>query len=356
MIKQKCSLCGGRLADGRCTLCGLDNSVYERECPRRTAISAVEDTGGEKKTEKGRRGNNVRQSAAAVGKKKNSAGRGSRIIAFTVLAVVLLSFLPSIIDAVESVLRNIQPESGFTDIYEDDTYIDYSSEDYQQYFSDGGAYADVTREIPEDGDDYEVVLGNGIYRTGVHIPEGVYRAELVEGAGTVNITDKENSIYETVYFGADEEYGQTASLDNIRLYNDSDLKIESGVIVKFTTENAQPPVQEILENPLKKALTLTPDTYRAGDGVLPEGVYDISARSVEEDTFGYTSIILNYPNGEVQNFWADGPEFAVTSDEYSDRNIRNVVIPAGTDVSVTYGDAVFIPGEGYYDVDYSEYE
>ena len=77
---------------------------------------------------------------------------------------------------------------------------------------------------------------------------------------------------------------------------------------------------------------------------------------MEEDTFGYTSIILNYPNGEVQNFWVDGPEYAVTSDEYSDRNIRNVVIPAGTDVSVTYGDAVFIPGEGYYDVDYSEYE
>ena len=31
MLKKKCSLCGGPLEGGRCTLCGLDNSVYERE-------------------------------------------------------------------------------------------------------------------------------------------------------------------------------------------------------------------------------------------------------------------------------------------------------------------------------------
>ena len=35
MFKKKCSLCGGRLENNRCTLCGLDNSIYEQRRPVR---------------------------------------------------------------------------------------------------------------------------------------------------------------------------------------------------------------------------------------------------------------------------------------------------------------------------------
>ena len=31
MAKWRCSLCGGKLSEGRCILCGLDNTIYKRE-------------------------------------------------------------------------------------------------------------------------------------------------------------------------------------------------------------------------------------------------------------------------------------------------------------------------------------
>ena len=31
MKGKRCNLCGGRLQENRCELCGLDNSIYERE-------------------------------------------------------------------------------------------------------------------------------------------------------------------------------------------------------------------------------------------------------------------------------------------------------------------------------------
>ena len=41
MLKKKCSLCGGPLEGGRCTLCGLDNSVSERETAALRAAAAA---------------------------------------------------------------------------------------------------------------------------------------------------------------------------------------------------------------------------------------------------------------------------------------------------------------------------
>lgn len=89
--------------------------------------------------------------------------------------------------------------------------------------------------------------------------------------------------------------------------------------------------------------------------MVPEGIYDLTADTSEEDDYGYSSITLIYPNGDSRYLWADGPDYAVTTPQYTDISVRNIVIPEGTEISVEYGDVILTPGEGYYDVDYSEF-
>ena len=44
MLKKKCSLCGGDLVNNRCTFCGLDNSIYDRERSIRRSISSQSES------------------------------------------------------------------------------------------------------------------------------------------------------------------------------------------------------------------------------------------------------------------------------------------------------------------------
>ncbi len=371
MAKGRCSLCGGKLSGGRCTLCGLDNSIYRRE---RSYAKSGSSRYGSWKEERSHTAPPAQEKPlhsiphtqkpetghAAGGRQKLAGnvqrpGRGSAvrrkpgtwgcITAVIILAAVLLNFLPDLIEFGEEIIRDISGESSDSGM-SGDTY---------DVMQDYDPYEYVTRQIPAAGEPYETVAGAGVYKVGVHIPEGVYRAELEEGSGALSISDEENGIYYSVYFDPDEGYGWVTEEDDIRLYNGAELKIDSGVILKLSAENAQPLVQTAAENPLTEPVTLEAGTYVAGEGELPEGIYDITAKEEREDEYGYTSISIIYPNGSTEFFWVDGPDYALTTENYTDISVKNIVIPAGTEISVEYGDAVLTPGEGYYDVDYSQY-
>lgn len=353
MAKWRCSLCGGKLSNGRCTLCGLDNTVYKRKIAY-SGNTPQDKSAQEQKTHAGTEAarqisqpNTDTKRTAPVARRKK--GKSSRLPVIVILIIILAAVLPTVIEIVQTVIQDISSDSAaVSDTYFGDSYDEDFSADYDPY-----EY--VTREIPDTGETWETVLGNGIYRVGVHVPEGVYRAEVVEGAGSVAITDEENYIYDSVFLGTEEEYGQSPEEEDIRLYNGADLQIDSGVIVKLSTENAQPLVKETSENPLTESVSLQEGTYVSGDGTIPEGVYDLSVKTAEGD-YGYSSITLLYPDGDSRYLWAEGPDYAVTSSQYTDISVRNIVIPEGTEVSVEYGDVVLTPSAGYYDVDYSEYE
>lgn len=420
MARWRCGLCGGKLSGGKCLLCGLDNSIYGRERmwqeeaarqeareagvsrtsrTYREAAAAKSSSTGKKQSgsgqhirpqsgEYGKSGpysgarssagsyagsshtgtaRSVKQPAGGAAadkfnpvqasRKKRGGEKRGRITGSIVLIIVLLSFAPGVMNILESLNSDADTSDSIVDFSADDTYYDDSVfNDYQYIFEDADPYEYVQREIAAEGEARELLLGGGFYRTGVHIPEGVYRAELVAGNGEISVRDETNSIYMHIYFGEDEEYGEVTAQDDIRLYNGAELEISGGLIVRLITENAQPFAQETAENPLTQQTILAEGEYSAGDGGLPEGIYDISAKTGDDDGYGYTSVSLLYPNGYSAYMWIDGPDYAVTADGYTDTAMKNVVIPAGTEISVSYGDAVFTPGEGYYDVDYSEYE
>ena len=146
-------------------------------------------------------------------------------------------------------------------------------------------------------------------------------------------------------------------MDDLRLYNGADLDVGEGVLVRLTTDNAQPLTAEPYPAGSTDTYSLPEGEYRAGTGAseIPEGIYDISIAENESDPFGYASITLLYPNGLSGYYWADSPALATDAEGYTSAGVKNVVIPDGTEISVTYGDIVLTPGQACYDVDYTDY-
>lgn len=372
MFKKKCSLCGGRLENNRCTLCGLDNSIYEQRRPVRQSTmepahrvqtprpnpSSASSSGTKSASQKKQAQHMPRQPGSIQPPRRiqvqnmqpqdKKSKYSSRIVLLTIVITVSLIVLSFILSLQNGDDDHIWSDEGYVWSDEYDTY-DYSDYDPYEY---------VTREIPEIGETYETVLGNGIYRIGVHVPEGIYRAELSEGTGSIQIKDEENGIYHYVTFGTDTEYDQVTEEEDIRLYNGADLLVDSGVILRFVTENAQPPVQETQENPLKEPVSLEAGNYTAGSDMtpqIPQGIYDITALDTLTDEYGYSSVTLTYPNGSSEYLWIDSSDYAPVTDEYTDISAKNIVITDGTEITVEYGSVTLMPGKGYYDVDYTQY-
>lgn len=284
MAGYRCRLCGGRLSGGKCLLCGLDNSIYDRErlwqetavrqeerkgkTPRTpvtyktSSVAAKRDSGtNSHKSAQHSRGQAdavYRKNAAHTAVQANplfsagqqrsagsasgirfSTGRRGGIMAVVIAGIVLISFLPGVIESGESIFS--EPDAPDFLVDDDIYYYDDSGlEDYEELFSEEDLYEYVTREIPEEGEYQELILENGFYTVGTDIPEGVYRADLVEGSGVLNVTDDENGIYMGTYFDEDDDVNGVISQTDIRLYNGAAIEIDSGVILKLTTANAQP--------------------------------------------------------------------------------------------------------------------
>ena len=369
MAKSRCRLCGGKLAGSRCTFCGLDNTCYDRDYTYQKALSRQRRV--ERKVENHTPARPAqaasappprspqpsaprsapaaaprpayRPSSVPSPKRRNGAAKISVII---IIIFIFVSVLASALPALEEAAGSLFSANTYSSLYSDG--YDWDDDDWDPY-------GFVTREIPETGEAYETVIGPGIYQIGIHIPEGVYHAELLSGEGGVDITDNENSIYDYTYFGTDEEYDEVTGLDDIRLYSGAELNIDSSMLIRLSTENAQPLTEQPYAAETDGTYRLPEGEYTAGTDGLPEGIYDISVDTDPDEPYGYANIILLYPDGSSEYFWADSPESAVSIDGYSSAGVKNVVIPDGTEVSVEYGDILLTPGQGCYNVDYDSY-
>ena len=224
--------------------------------------------------------------------------------------------------------------------------VDSLFSDNDSTLDDYDPYEYVTREIPEDGTDYEVTLSNGFYQVGIHIPEGIYHIERAGGSADLHIADSENIIYDSLWFGDETEYDEITEADDIRLYNGSEISITGGGFLFFTTGNAQPFTQETAANPLTGSFILEEGTSTAGEDI-PEGIYDIIP--AEDAGSIWFSLDLLYPNGYSEYLWTPG------SSEASEKRILNVIIPDGTELTLDGDPIELVPAEGYFEADLSDY-
>ena len=374
----RCSLCGSRLNNGKCEFCGLDNRMYDRnylkdpyhlaeiareaDTPKAppgqtqrppgtsgrsgsTAQKTVFTANPPARHGAGSSSRRQKQDVSSWQKRQNSRASRSRAVIVIVILVILICIAgPVLFQIGKSVIETgTVPD---TDSWQSAVDSLFSDDDSSLDLNDYDAYDYVTREIPEDGTDYEVTLSDGFYQVGIHIPEGVYHVELAEESADLHIADTENIIYDSVWFGDETEYDEVTEADDIRLYNGAEISITGGGSLLFTTDNAQPFTQETAANPLTESFILEEGSSTAGE-YIPEGMYDILL--AETDEYISFGLEISYPNELSEYLWASN-----SSGEPEER-IRNVIIPAGTELTLDGGPVKLEPSEGYFEADLSDY-
>lgn len=136
-------------------------------------------------------------------------------------------------------------------------------------------YENVSYDLSETGESFEFVLSQGEYLVGTHLPEGHYHVDLVKGSSGFSITNPSQGIYDWYYFSP--ENGETVQLDDLPLYQDTQLIVSGGAYLALatdcgqidamyeTTVNSLPPEEITLEEGI---------FYRVGTD-LAAGVYDL---------------------------------------------------------------------------------
>lgn len=355
-MAAKCRLCGGKLKQNRCELCGLDNSVYDREerelCRRQKDIES-KAAAGRTKASAGPRAVVTKKSGTTSGSavhtgtgalRKRSLQGKKRITGITVtviLFVMLAGLIPALLQGAGTVLEGIFDGQGES----------YSLSENYSYVSEDDPYAYVTREIPDTGSSYEALIGSGVYQIGVHIPEGTYRIELWGGSGGVMLDDYDNIIFEYDSFGEEEEYGEVMEKEDVRLYNGARLTVDGGVVIRILTSNAQPLVQEITENPNQETIILEEGSYVSGEA-FSEGMYNICPEN-EEDLFLYVTV--SYPNENTDYFYPEINTYEAGGERYEENGVKNVIFPSGTQIEVEGGTVMLEPSAEYYKINYDNY-
>lgn len=208
-------------------------------------------------------------------------------------------------------------------------------------------YEYLERELLETGEHYETELEPGEYLVGVHLPEGAYTAELLEGSASFNVDDFENGINLWQAFGTDEEYNQVETLEDIRLFTGAHVSVDVGVVLQMTTENGQTEQLEAIPNPLTETVTLKKDETMAAGEDFPAGVYDLSSTSDR------TELRCKIPDEDYEEGFYEISYWLSADDRYD--ICRNVYLREGVEITAEEGQLLLTPSEFIGSGDYEEY-
>ena len=314
-MRRRCSLCGGKLNGNICTECGLDNSKNDDQYvtlensgheESLTHVHTEEEKPYEGKTmtrENVRKAKNADKNAkkaaakkasknAAAGKANstgngysaanasyNTAGTGYRQTGNQSYSYTSSSMQQSSRPVKKKkkfgkflvgfvIIAAFAGELGGTIIHEVQNYFeDYTYDDSDSYTEDD-PYSDVQEVKPDEGEVYEADLTAGIYKGGVHIPQGTYTLTC---SGRVELIDSKNNIWTQYYFGDDYEDSQE-EVSGFEVFPGCYVVVEDTLELHMMAENAQMDLTGI-SNPLTESKAVS-DNFTVGKDV-PAGVYDV---------------------------------------------------------------------------------
>lgn len=378
MFEKRCSLCGGKLRGNICTECGLDNSKSDanyvssgsthrlgegmthehkdNENPMAGKTVTKDWIEQEKRAAKARRqgtgstNSQTYQSAGRSTSTYHSSGyqstatstRSGRKKKHSLFGIVILIFI--LFSVVSSIFDAIRTNYEEWDSKQDSYWESGDSETEAEY--DPYGYAE--RELSEDGETYDIDLSAGVYKGGVHIPEGRYTVECFSEDGNaassymeLSLNDDENSIYIHEYF----EEGETIQIEDLRVYEEAILEVEGRGILKFHSENAQVGDMQFLSNPNTKSYEVK-ESFVVGKDVEP-GVYDVICKS-GSGIFDYS---VEHEDGyEIYCGKLIGDDNSSFAGE-----IKNIVLPKGVTVDITGMTVELIPSESIESEDYEDF-
>lgn len=327
-MAKNCSLCGGRVVNGICTECGMDNrknddkylkQLNQGECDKKllTHIHSQDEQRADtwkvrektaekeavklqpkyqKKEDFGKaenfgssgdfrkadwkkhtgNGSLYKSSAKSYGSKKASTGnKKGRLALVITIGATLLSMGMTIIPLFESGHGTLEP-----DIQE--------AVDVESWYEMTPVYPDIS----EVGAPFDAELTAGIYKVGVHIPEGNYNID-IDKQTTLQINNPELSYYDFLS-GGNGAY----IIEGQPLYAGSWLTVGDGGKVHFKTENGQTNTVEPMQvNPLTEVNEVSGELVSGID--FEPGVYDLS---VVNDEFGNFEVYLSEETDMLSQF------------------------------------------------------
>lgn len=347
MKKFECQLCGGKLHNGRCELCGWVNQSESHYLLNKSSCDAQPLTHVHKKkisdsnktvtvSKNGiSSGNRSRQTTQAhpprrygtkMANQKSTPYQPGKVKkkgkGLTVLAVLiaLLSLAPSLLKVTQETINNFAGTSASQQAEDD-------------------LYSLVTRELSDTGEKWSMDIRPGIYKVGVDIPEGLYDLEAVSGRGSFNLSDQENYIYYYQYLTDDpQDKDEFSGMDDIRLYKDADIQIFDGLTLKFTTATGQTDQLVSEPNPLTEEVLLPKETEEYAGKDFAAGVYDLTVR----DAWTYFKYEIPL-EGETEEFEYNSLFLDESYAEDGVYTFKNVELPEGTRVYAEDADVEMVP-------------
>ena len=323
---ERCRLCYGRVVNGRCVDCGLDNSKSDKNYRLNTHNpKGVRMHGGDCDTHVNKE---VKGSARARQLKKRQATgtvqrrRGKKWVAILLVAAVYV--IPSVIEIAEDHIDEIRETVSswgdgslgdlISEIFGEEQPAD-SFED-QAIADSSEIIADEDRALPEkivwDAEDplyYEEKLQAGFYTAGYDFPAGTYQVTCTSGEAMIE------------WYAADEESGEDgyalllseAWKDELDLEEDEmyaeygpcteELTLEENamlyvwddgdILMEGMKESASPLKTRRSQAGLPKSVIVPADGLESGTD-FPEGVYDLCYRGD-----GFASVEVKYDDGNI---------------------------------------------------------
>ena len=356
---QKCSLCGGRVVNGRCEECGMPippehtytlrgESAHYHRVNGEDVLHRVRPTGSRPKVDgydEEERTAHVHESGSDRHAAPRPVVRTARVehhieapsrrrrsanVAWLIIVVALFLILPML-----QVL--LQREIGSS---VSEPVPEFSEE--QAIEADSNAYDDLRGTVPAAGADWDGSLTAGLYTVGQDLPEGTYTIQCAESNTSIDlhiVSDEYGvEIYEDL---SSNDYDAIDSeRDDVSLPTGTVLFLSGNGTLYFHSSNAQVDAlpAETAPNPLVSdaAYTLSDSDESlyllVGEDIEP-GVYDVTCTAGT----GYFSFVLPMENTRTMycSAWLYGdPDYVDT--------LRHITLTEDTEVTLSnYSDMDF---------------
>ena len=356
---QKCSLCGGRVVNGRCEDCGLPippehsytlrgESAHYHRVNGEDVLHRVRPAGNRPKVEgyddeertahvheSGTDRHNAPRPAVRTARMEHhieapSRRRRSANVAWLIIVVALFLILPML-----QVL--LQREIGSS---VSEPVPEFSEE--QAIEADSNAYDDLRGTVPAAGADWDGSLTAGLYTVGQDLPEGTYTIQCAEGNTSIDlhiVSDEHRvEIYEDL---SSNDYDAIDSeRDDVSLPTGTVLFLSGNGTLYFHSSNAQVDAlpTDTAPNPVTGDISYTlsdsdESLYLLVGEDLEPGVYDVTCTAGT----GYFSFVLPMENTRTMycSAWLYGdPDYVDT--------LRHITLTEDTEVTLSnYSDMDF---------------
>ena len=351
---QKCSLCGGRVVNGRCEECGMPippehtytlrgESAHYHQVNGEDVLHRVRPAGNRPKvdgydeeertahvhTSGTDRHDAPRATVRTVSHTEvHAAKRSKNAAAWVIIVAALFMILPILHVALQRQLFDDTPTFST-----DESVVESSTEEA------ANAYEPLRAHVPADGEACDFDLTPGLYVAGQDIPAGTYTIRCADDGSLITmqiVNDAYNVTVNESFSSYDEDY---AEREDIPLPAGTVFFLDGTGALSFHADNAQTDnLPEMAANPLTDSFSVTLEhskdgssaSYTVGEDIAP-GVYDVLATGGS----GYFSFELTMENSRTM--YCDSWLYA--DDTYQD-TLQHIVLQEGSYVTVsTYNDA-----------------